>query len=125
MFSNTALMTAAAGNESVLSLIVSICYVLAAVIRLSYYNSIEIENGAPTKFFYGMPVTLVSIIAALVYCVSLIFSISSAWMHCAILFVSSLLFLLKVKIKKASVGGRLILSAFGLFIFVYLLLATI
>lgn len=82
-------------------------YVLAAVIRLSYYNVTE-ENRQDTetgerKYYEGLPVTNITIIVPLLFIIRHFFSISDstfAIIYGVIILIVGCLFIIGFKIKK-------------------------
>jgi len=98
-------------NNDILRLIIGIAiaafFVLAALIRLAYFNAVEIElqqKNEKRKFYVGMPVTFVSIVIPLVYTVCFIISASFASVYPAMLFIIALAFLSRIKFPK--IKGR-------------------
>ena len=82
-------------------------FVLAALIRLAYFNAVEIElqsKKEKRKHYVGMPVTFVSIIIPLVYTVCFILNVSFASAYPVMLVVIALAFLSRIKVPK--IRGR-------------------
>ena len=108
----------------VMAITVSAIYVLAALIRLSYFNVIEIElqsKKEKRKYYEGMPVTFVSILIPLVYSVCLVFDVSLSSVYPAMLFVISVAFLTRVRIPKIRGRYLLVFLLIGLPIAVFLI----
>ncbi|MBQ3084691.1 MAG: CDP-alcohol phosphatidyltransferase family protein [Clostridia bacterium] len=97
-----------------------ILYILAAMIRLAYFNVMEEERTKtetePIKYYTGVPVTTAALIfpsfALLHYLLKGICDIT--WMYFAIALITGFLFLSKLQIKKAGLGGILIMIGIGL-----------
>ena len=89
-----------------LGLVVVIFYILAALIRLSFFNVLEIkrqsqEGGGVTRYYRGLPVTTISIILPIIYLFKflLIYRSFLLLLHIMLLTVG-VLFILDFKIKK-------------------------
>jgi len=88
---------------SIISIVIAMIYVLAALIRLAYFNVIEIElqnKKEKRKYYEGMPVTFVAILIPLIYSICLITGVSLASIYPAMLFIFAVMFLVRVKIPK-------------------------
>jgi len=99
-------------------------YVLAALIRLSYFNVVEIElqnKKEKRKYYEGMPVTFVSILIPLVYSLCLIFDFSFSSLYSVLLFLISIAFVTRVKIPKIRGRYLLVFLLIGLPIAIYLI----
>ena len=86
---------------------IAAAYVLAAIIRLAYFNAVEYElqqKKEKRKYYVGMPVTFVSILIPLVYSVCFIFNLSFASAYPVMLGIITAAFLTRVKYPK--VRGR-------------------
>jgi len=108
----------------VLSIAVAAIYVLAALIRLAYFNVIELElqhKKEKRKYYEGMPVTFVAILIPLVYSMCLLFDIALASVYPAMLFIISVAFLTRVKIPKIRGRYLLVFLLLGLPIAVFLI----
>ena len=89
-----------------LGLVVVIFYILAALIRLSFFNVLEIkrqsqEGGGVTKYYRGLPVTTISIIFPIIYLFKfLLINRSFLLLLHIMLLTVGVLFILDFKIKK-------------------------
>jgi len=98
------------GNESlrlIVFIVVAAVYVLAALIRLAYFNAVEIElqqKKEKRKYYVGMPVTFVSILIPLTYSICFIINASFASVYPAMLFIIAAAFLSRIKFPK--IRGR-------------------
>lgn len=104
-----------------------LCYSLAALIRLAYFNVTEEERqqeeeGA-RKTYTGLPVTSSSLIfptiMLLQYATA---SIDLTWLYFAVMFLVAFLFLAKFEIRKPGLRGILIMVGIGIAEFIGLLL---
>ena len=87
----------------IMSIVIAAFYVLAALIRLAYFNVVEMEiqsKKGKRKFYEGLPVTSISMLIPLVYSVCVIFSVSFAMVYPTMLLVTAVAFLSKIKIPK-------------------------
>ncbi len=109
-------------------------YVLAALIRLAYFNVLEEERqdteGGRRKSYTGLPVTPVSGFLALLYLfeqpLDSLHPALFSYVYLAALTVFGLLFLAKyVKIKKLSGRGMIVVTALGVLLFAAILAKAI
>ena len=94
-------------SKMIVGITVAAVYVLAALIRLAYFNAVEIElqqKKTKRKYYLGMPVTFVSIVIPLAYSICFILDASFASVYPAMLFIISVAFLSRIKIPK--IRGR-------------------
>ena len=94
-----------------LYLIISVIFVLTALIRLAYFNVIEIEhlnNKEKQKYFSGLPVTSVSIIIPFIYSIFSVLNITLSLVYTIMLIIISIAFIVNIKIPKPR-GRSLIL----------------
>ncbi len=98
---------------------VSLIYILAALIRLAYFNVTEEirqkeEDGKPRKQFTGLPVTSSALILPVVMIIDfLLKSVNLTIAYYAVLFLMSFAFLLKFKMRKPGKRGVLIMIGLG------------
>jgi CDP-diacylglycerol--serine O-phosphatidyltransferase len=108
---------------AVLSMGVAATYLLTALIRLAYFNVIEIElrNKEVKRTYYeGLPVTFVAIIIPLVYSVCLFFDVSLSSVYNIMLFLISVAFVIRIKVPKLKGRQLFIFLLIGLPIIIYL-----
>lgn len=106
-------------------------FVLAALIRLAYFNVMEEERQKTTdekmKFYQGLPVTSVCLIFPTImliqYMVGKSFDISPYYV--VALLMTAILFVSKIRIKKPGMKGILIMVGIGAVEFVLLLIFRI
>jgi len=107
-----------------LSIAASALYILAALIRLAYFNVIEIKlynKDEKRTHYVGMPVTMVALLIPLVYAICLIFNIELHMIYNVMLAIISVAFLIRVKIPKIKSRYLLFFLLIGLPIAVYLI----
>ena len=104
-----------------LLLAVLVLYILAALIRLAYFNVLEedrhrAEGGGKNKVYIGLPVTISSLIFPNVMLFRYIFPSASDWIsviYFVVAIIVGFLFLAKVKFPKAGVRGIIIMVTIG------------
>lgn len=80
-----------------------VLFVLGALIRLAYFNVLEIENLGKTvneKIYIGLPTTTVSLIFPVIYALKNILPNAYIYIYAGVLLVVAILFVAKFKIKK-------------------------
>ena len=109
--------------QSVLTTI-AILYVLAAMIRLAYFNVMEESdqnrNANGEKAYTGLPVTSAALIFPAVMILHIILRADLTLMYFGVMIVVGILFLAKFKIKKPKNTTIAIMIAFGVLEFVLL-----
>jgi len=111
-------------SEMIVNIIILCVYVLSALIRLSYFNVIEIElqnKKEKRKYYEGMPVTFAAIIIPSVYVVCLAFDIQFSSIYNIMLIILSIAFVIRVKIPKFRGKQLIIFILIGLPIAAYLI----
>ena len=109
----------------IISMGIAALYVITALIRLAYFNVIEIElqeNKETRSYYEGLPVTFVALIIPAVYSVCLFFNIAFSAVYDIMLFIISILFILKVKTPILKGRKRLIFLFIGLPLIIYLII---
>ena len=109
----------ALGMKTMWYMPVFIAYVLAALIRLAYFNvAEEIRQKSTTetrKFYSGLPVTSVSLLIPLVY--GLVFLLDQSvrhYVYASALVIIALLFVCNFRLKKPGFRGIMILVGVGI-----------
>ena len=108
----------------VISTGIAAIYVLAALIRLAYFNVIEIELQGKReirKYYEGLPVTSVAILIPLVYSICLIFDVLLSLVYPAMLFFIAVAFVARVRIPKIRGRYLVIFLIIGLPIAIFLI----
>lgn len=95
-----------------------VAYVLAALIRLAYYNVTEDElqfcEYTPRVYYDGLPVTTVALILPLVYTLRPVMKNGFLLLYAITLLIIAAAFLLKVKVRKLGLKGMIVAAFFGL-----------
>ena len=110
-----------------LTIICIIVYVLAAVIRLGYFNVSEINRVAmdegKRKYYEGLPVTSISILLPLLLVLDILITKGSLVRFYNLgLLVIGLLFISRIKIRKPYFKGLLAVALVGAIIFTLVLI---
>lgn len=100
----------ALGNTAWYHFLISSLYVLAAITRLGYFNTVTAGEGN-VKYYTGLPVTFASLIVVTAYLVGRIFGITKIIIPICLL-ITALLFVLNIKIAKPR--GTLAYALLGL-----------
>lgn len=105
---------------------VLVLYILAAMIRLAYYNVTEQERQTAEpgerKYYLGLPVTSSALIFPTVLLLQYILPADITMFYIAAILLTAFLFLLRFQIKKPGLRGILIMVAIGAAEFVLLML---
>jgi len=96
-------------------LIIIVFFPLAALIRLAWFNVLEItrNSNTPVKFYTGLPVTSSALLFPLVYALKSSLGTCFTLVYGITLLVVGILFITKLKIKKPSTKTMIILIALG------------
>ncbi len=109
-------------GDKVWAIVCELLFVLAAIIRLGYFNVQEmnrIQNeGGKRHSYTGLPVTASAIIFPLYCLVSVFLPFNIIPYYPIMLIVTALLFLMKVEVKKPYMRGMILLGTLGACIFV-------
>lgn len=113
----------------ILLLAIMAFYILAAMIRLAYFNVTEEERqkteGGTRKYYLGLPVTSAAIIFPTILLICYIFrstlKIDLSPIYFGVLILTAFLFLLKFQLKKPGLKTILIMVAVGVLEFALLL----
>ncbi len=107
------------GGIIIILITIAVLYVLAALIRLAYFNATEDLRAAEAKetgstFYSGVPVTT----AALIFPLTLILHYYTRWnmtyFYFVVMLVTAMAFVLNIKIKKPGKVGLSIMMLLGL-----------
>lgn len=119
----------AIGIRSFFGMIYLVVYVLAAVIRLAYFNVMEEQRQNETdecrKYYQGLPVTTVAIIIPVVFLSQEFFRGKFILIYEIVMVVVAFLFILDFRVKKADKKGMIGITLFGLLIFIRLLFSGV
>jgi len=93
-------------------------YVLAAVIRLAYFNVQEItSSGGKREYYLGLPVTSSALIMPMTALIASLNGNMFKYLYPIMLTVVGLLFILKFKLKKPYMRGLIVLAFIGMCVF--------
>lgn len=113
------------GMRSPICILFLICYVLAALIRLAFFNVMEEKRQSETeelmKYYRGMPVTLAALIFPAVFLLHQFIRLPLMVMYTSAIIVVAGLFVLDFKVKKAGQVGMIVMSLAGIGILVGLM----
>ncbi len=111
---------------SVLLFAILILYILAALIRLAFFNATEEERqrteGGVRKAFTGLPVTSASLIFPSVMLFRYLIPVDISILYFPVTLITGFLFLSKLQVPKPKLRGILIMVAAGVVEFILLLL---
>lgn len=102
------------------TIICCVFFVLAAVIRLAYFNVQEItkdESEGKRTFYTGMPVTSSALIMPAVALITALDKVTWGYLYPLCLAVLGVLFIARFKVKKPYMVGLIILAAVGALVF--------
>lgn len=102
--------------------VASIFYAICGMIRLAYFNMLDICNKSDSEYFVGMPITSIAIFYPIVYIVLKLinFKYYDVIIPCFLIFVG-VTFISRIKIKKLNDSKKVILSMFGVCFVIILL----
>ncbi|MCL2220267.1 MAG: CDP-alcohol phosphatidyltransferase family protein [Chitinispirillia bacterium] len=125
IFANDATLDCSYFGPAAVNVIISV-YVLAALIRLAYFNVTEAElqsKDKKRKYFDGMPVTSVALLIPIIYSVCVYFDLHLSDIYNQSLIVFSVAFVLKIKIPKLKLKHLIIFCLIGLPVIIYIFLS--
>lgn len=113
---------------SVICVIIMVLYMLAALIRLAYFNVTEEERqkteGGCRKYYEGLPVTSASLIFPFILTLQYIIPMDITPWYFLGLIATGFAFLSKFKIPKPGFRGIMIMIGFGAALFAVLMIMT-
>lgn len=102
-----------------------IAYVLAALIRLAYYNVTEdaLQFSAKTsrRYYDGLPVTTVALIVPLIYTLRPVMKSGFLLLYALCLLLTAAAFLVKFKVRKLGLKGMIAAAFAGALILAFLI----
>lgn len=111
---------------TVLLFFIMLLYMLAALIRLAYFNVEEEERqkseGGTRSYYCGVPVTSSALVFPTILLLQYILPLDITMLYFAFMMLLGFLFLSKIQIKKPGLKGILVMVAIGLIEFILLLL---
>lgn len=92
------------GINNPFSLVLIVFFPLAALIRLAWFNVLEItrNSSTPVKEYTGLPVTSSALIFPFIYIFKKILKSNFIYLYAIVLLIVGILFISKIKIKKPS-----------------------
>lgn len=100
-------------------------YILAALIRLAYFNVLEEERQntetGVRKHFVGLPVTTAALVYPTVLLLQYLIPADLTLLYFAVMAVMLVLFLAKIKVPKPGTRGMMVMVILGLIEFVFLI----
>ena len=104
-------------------IIIMVLYMLAALIRLAYFNvTEEALCGKKRESYIGLPVTSVSLILPVIYSFRRLIGPYFVYVYSVSLLLIAIAFVSKIKIKKFGIKGILVLVALGVIELLWLIL---
>ena len=104
--------------------VILILYVLAAMIRLAYFNVTEEERqkteSGGRKYFTGLPVTSAALIFPTVLLFQYLIPRDITLVYFGVMFLTTFLFVSKIQVKKPGIRGILIMVGIGFVEFIVL-----
>lgn len=108
----------------ILLYVIMILYVLAAMIRLAYFNVTEEERqrteSGGRKYFTGLPVTSAALIFPTVLLFQYLIPKDITLVYFGVMLVTTVLFVSKLQVKKPGIRGILIMVGIGILEFIVL-----
>lgn len=102
-----------------------ILYTLTAVIRLGYFNVMEIERQQQTtevrKYYQGLPVTSVALILPMFYLTQSLWGAYFSLAYECVLLIIAFCFVLNIKVKKPTAKETYALAVIGFFVLIRIL----
>ena len=97
---------------------VLVVYVLAALIRLAYYNvtedEIEFCENSKRVYYDGLPVTTIAILIPMIYTLRPVMKNGFLLLYALCLLLTAIAFLVKVKVRKLGMKGMVAAAFCGL-----------
>ena len=97
---------------------VLVVYVLAALIRLAYYNvtedEIEFCENSKRVYYDGLPVTTIAILIPMIYTLRPVMKNGFLLLYALCLLMTAIAFLVKVKVRKLGMKGMIAAAFCGL-----------
>ncbi len=113
-----ALFTYIACGQRLPAMISGAVYLLAALIRLAYFNVCEEERqreeSGRRKYYDGLPVTSAALIFPLFYIVNVLFDVPFIWMLPALAALMAFAFLFAFRLKKSGTIGLAVMGLIGI-----------
>ncbi|MDO5448272.1 MAG: CDP-alcohol phosphatidyltransferase family protein [Clostridia bacterium] len=112
------------GGNRILGIISAVCLVLAGVVRLAFFNVIEMERRSDPDNkdtnYTGLPITTSALIAPALFCFKGLIGANFATFYQIVLIITAILFISKINIKKPGSREVYIILAVGIILGVVL-----
>lgn len=103
-----------------------ILYVLAALIRLAYYNvteeELEFNENTKRVYYDGLPVTTVAILIPMIYTLRPVMKSGFLLLYAMCLLLTAAAFLMKIKVRKLGMKGMIAAAFCGLAVLTLLII---
>lgn len=93
---NFAILPVIIGLSIKTPLVICIIYILSAIIRLGYYNTVGLSNGC----FWGLPVTFSALFVPLLICINSAVKVNINILYSILMIGLAVFFILPIKVKK-------------------------
>lgn len=113
-------------GKTIFTVIVIAIYVLAALIRLAYFNVIKDEfekNHKELNFYKGLPVTSVALIIPVVYSICIYLDIAICKIFTPMLLLIAIAFVVNIKVPKLKLKNMIIVCLIALLFILYFLIS--
>jgi CDP-diacylglycerol--serine O-phosphatidyltransferase len=100
-------------------------YVLAALIRLGYFNVLEMETLGKDErnaYFEGLPVTTIALLVPLYYVLYLIFNFSLLAFYPVILLITAAFFIFRIKVPKPRGIRKVLVGLTGIILLILIII---
>lgn len=106
--------------------IIYVIYVLTGIIRLAYYNTLYHLQEDSEGCFIGIPITSVAILYPIFWIIFRVNSVAfSEVVISAMFLLLSMLYIIKIKIKKINTSGKITLAILGILFIALVIIKTV
>lgn len=106
--------------------VVLVLFVLAALIRLAYYNVTEDElqfnEKASRQYYDGLPVTTIALLVPLIYTLRPVMKSGFLLLYVLCLLLTAIAFLTKFKVRKLGMKGMIVAAFCGVVVLAFLII---
>lgn len=119
----------AVGMRSPVGVVILIVYILAALIRLAFFNVMEEKRQEETDevrhYYRGMPVTMAALIFPLVFALKRVLGLPFLLLYEAVMLLTAFLFIFDFRVKKAGTNAMICMAVFGIIILIRLIFCAL
>lgn len=119
----------AVGMRGPVGISIIIIYILAALIRLAFFNVMEEKRQEQTDevrhYYRGMPVTMAALIFPFVFVIKSILDLPFLFVYAAIMLITAFLFVFDFRVKKAGTSAMIGMAIFGVIILIRLIFCAL